>query len=405
MRNSMKVVQINGAAKNGSTGKIVSQLSEVMTRQGIENYIITSGYKEKDDRENVFAVSNNREVKCHQLLAYLLGDAGFHSNKATECVIQILQNIKPDIVHLHHIYGYWVNVEKLTEYLKSAHVKVVWTIHDFWPITGHCTHFEAIGCEKWKTGCFECKQKRNYPYSLILDRSAVLYSRKKELFANWQELNVVTVSQWVERFVSVSFLKERDISVIPNGLDTKMFHQRNVGRKKEFIGKFIILGVAMSWSKKKGLDDFIKLAERLRSDELIVLIGLSEKQRTGLPSNIIGLPRTKSATELCEYYNLADVYVSASVEETMGLTVAEAMACGTPAVVYKETALTELITDGTGIAVEQDYRAIYAAISEIRKNGKQKYSRNCIAIVDQRYDKWKQYQKYCDYYRSVLGDI
>lgn len=400
----MKVVQINGASINGSTGKIVSQLSEVMTQQGIENYIITSGYKEKDERRNVFVVSNNKEVKMHQIQAFLLGDAGFHSDKPTQRLINFLEQIKPDIVHLHHIYGFWLNVEKLFSYLKSKHLKVIWTLHDFWAITGHCTHFESIGCDKWKSICFKCPQRKNYPYSLFFDKSSVLFQRKKDLLENWQELEIIAVSSWVAKYASESYLKNKQITVISNGIDLDTFHPEIVKREELFAGKYIILGVAMSWSSKKGLYDFIKISKLLKKDELIILIGLSKQQQIGLPKNIIGLPRTSTAKELCTYYNIADVYVSASVEETMGLTVAEAMACGTPAVVYQETALTELIKENTGVSVPQSPESLYYGISKIREKGKKHYSSSCEAFVELKYNKWKQYKEYCNYYRNSLRE-
>jgi glycosyltransferase involved in cell wall biosynthesis len=399
----MKVVQINGAAQNGSTGRIVSQLSDVMTFQGIENYIITSGYKERNTKDNVYVVSNDIKVKIHQIEAYILGDAGFHSNITTRHIIQILDSIKPDVVHLHHIYGFWLNVEVLLNYLKKNEIHVVWTIHDFWPITGHCTHFEAIGCEKWKSECGLCEQKRSYPYSLIFDRSKELYVRKKKIFQDWDNLHIITVSEWVAHFVKLSYLREKVISVIPNGVDLEVFHfdGENI-RPAELQNKFIILGVAMSWSLNKGLNDFIQMSKKLEKDERIILIGLSDNQKKNLPENVIGLSRTNSVEELRKYYCAADVYVSPSIEETMGMTVAEALACGTPAVVYKNTALTELITPATGVAVEQGYNELYEGIRHVKAAGKEKYVKACRNYIIENYEKTKQYEKYCEYYRSIL---
>lgn len=401
----MKVVQINGAAQNGSTGRIVSQLSDVMTHRGIENYIIASGYKEHITKDNVFVVSNDMKVKIHQMEAYILGDAGFHSNNTTWRIIRLLDRLKPDVVHLHHVYGFWLNVEVLLNYLKKMGIPVVWTLHDFWAITGHCTHFEAIGCEKWKSECGLCKQRRCYPYSLILDRSKELYNRKKNIFQKWNQLHIVTVSEWVEHFVKMSYLRDKMITVIPNGIDLSVFYYDGDNtRPAELKNRFLILGVAMSWSSKKGLNDFIMMSEILKEDEVILLIGLSDDQKKNLPSNIIGLSKTNSVEELRKYYCEADVFVSPSLEETMGMTVAEALACGTPAVVYENTALTELITPETGIVVEQNYKSLYEGISKVRTMGKKKYADACRDYIIENYDATKQYEKYCEYYKSILGD-
>lgn len=400
----MKIVQINGASQNGSTGRIVSQLSDVMTCQGIENYIIASGYKECNSKENVYVVSSNLKVKIHQMEAYIFGDAGFHSNSTTRHIIQILDSIKPDVVHLHHIYGFWLNVEVLLNYLKKLGIPAVWTLHDFWAITGHCTHFEAIGCEKWKNECGLCEQKRCYPYSLIFDRSKELFNRKKEIFQEWNHLHIVTVSEWVAHFVKMSYLRDKMITVIPNGIDLNVFYsdEENM-RSAELKNKFLILGVAMSWSSKKGLDDFIMMSKILKEDERILLIGLTEDQKKNLPKNIIGLSKTNSVEDLRKYYCAADVFASPSLEETMGMTVAEALACGTPAVVYENTALTELITPTTGIVVEQNYKALYEGISRVRATGKEHYADACRDYIMENYEKTKQYEKYCELYRSILG--
>lgn len=400
----MKVVQINGASQNGSTGRIVSQLSDVMTCQGIENYIIASGYKERNTKDNVYVVSSNMKVKIHQIEAYIFGDAGFHSNNTTRHIIQILDSIKPDVVHLHHIYGFWLNVEVLLDYLKKLGIPVVWTIHDFWAITGHCTHFEAIGCEKWKNECELCEQKRCYPYSLIFDRSKELYNRKKRILQKWNQLHIVTVSEWVAHFVKMSYIRDKMITVIPNGIDLNVFYPDGENtRSAELKNKFLILGVAMSWSSKKGLDDSIMMSKTLKEDERVLLIGLTEDQKKNLPKNIIGLSRTNSVEDLRKYYCAADVFVSPSLEETMGMTVAEALACGTPAVVYENTALTELITPATGIVVEQNYKALYEGISRVREAGKEQYADACRDYIIENYEKTKQYEKYCELYRSILG--
>ncbi len=398
----MKVVQINGVSSAGSTGKIVTQLSDVMTSQGIENYIISAGYKETTQRKNVFFCSSYLGVRMHQILGSLLGDTGFHSFFATRKAISLLKKIKPDIVHLHNIYSYFLNVELLLEFLKKENIKTVWTIHDFWAMTGHCTHFEAAGCYRWQERCGSCSQLNKFPYSRFFDRTTPLLNKKKAIYTDWDHLHLATVSKWVATYLPASILKGKEIRVIPNGIDTNTFKQIPAQRPEALKDKFIMLSVAMSWGKNKGLDDLISLSSKLSEDEVIVIIGLAEDKIKELPQNIIGVAKTKNAEELCRYYNMADVYVTASVEETMGLTVVEAMACGTPAVVYNKTALPELIVDGCGyVCKEKNADALYSAIKKIRQLGKQNYSQACIAHATQNFDKWKQYKKYCDYYSDI----
>lgn len=401
----MKVVQINGVSSAGSTGKIVTQLSDVMTSEGIENYIISAGYKETTKRDNVFFCSSYIGVRLHQILGSLLGDSGFHSFFATQKAISLLKKIQPDVVHLHNIYSYFLNVELLLKYLKKENMKTVWTVHDFWAITGHCTHFEAAGCDRWKEQCGGCSQLKKFPYSRFFDRTTALLKKKKTIYAQWDGLHLATVSKWVANYLPFSILKGKEIRVIPNGIDTGVFKQTAAERPENLKDKFIILSVAMSWGPNKGLDDLICLSSKLSENEVIVIVGLAEDQIKSLPHNMIGITKTKNAEELCNYYNIADVYVTASIEETMGLTVVEAMACGTPAVVYNKTALPELIAEGCGyVCHETDADSLFLAIQEVKKHGKAHYSQQCIEHAAANYDKWNQYRKYCRYYGDLLEE-
>lgn len=399
----MKVVQINGVSSAGSTGKIVTQLSEVMCSEGIENYIISSGYRETAKKDNVYFCASYVGVRTHQILGSVLGNTGFHSWFATRKAIAFLKKTKPDVVHLHNIYSYFLNVEMLLNYLKKQGIATIWTIHDFWAVTGHCTHFEVAGCYRWKEACGNCCQLRKFPYSRFFDRSASLLKKKRAIYEGWKDLHIATVSRWVANYLPESILKGKEIRVIPNGIDTSVFQPLKVEKFPEFRDKFVILSVAMSWGPNKGLDDLIALAGKLDQDACMVIIGLPEDEIAKLPANVKGITRTKNADELCAYYNMADVYVSASTEETMGLTVVEAMACGTPAIVYNKTALPELIVDGCGyICGEKSVDALYEAVQKVRRKGKGYYAENCVKHATENYDKWKQYRKYCDYYRDIL---
>lgn len=399
----MKVVQINGVSNAGSTGKIVTQLSDVMDSQGIENYIISAGYKETKKKDNVFFCASYLGVRLHQLLGNLLGDTGFHSFFSTRKAISILKKLQPDVVHLHNIYSYFLNVETLLKYLKKSGIQTVWTTHDFWPITGHCPHFEAAGCYRWKEQCGHCTQLKKFPYSKFFDRTTTLLNKKRSVYRGWDALHLATVSKWVAGYLPESILGGKEIRVIPSGIDTTTFKPIPAEKPEELKNKFIILSVAMSWGMNKGLGDLIALSDKLAEDEIIVLVGLPEDQIKKLPKNMIGISRTKDADELCRYYNMADVYVSASIEETMGLTVVEAMACGTPAIVYNKTALPELIVDGCGyVCDELGADALYTAIQKVRQQGKSYYAPRCIENATANYDKWQQYRKYCDYYQDIL---
>ncbi|MBA4319473.1 MAG: glycosyl transferase, partial [Flavobacterium sp.] len=318
----------------------------------------------------------------------------------------IVFKIKPDIIHLHNIHGYYLNYNILFNYLSQLGVPVVWTLHDCWPITGHCAHFESVKCEKWKVACHKCPLKLKYPRSLFLDRSYKNYLLKREVFNSLNNLTVVSVSDWLASKIRHSFLKEKSIQTIYNGIDTEVFNIKDdniLVRGKYKIGnRFMILSVATAWTSMKGLQDLVELSKWLRKDEVIVLIGLTKRQLKTVPKNIIGISRTENRSELASFYSAADLLISASYEESFGMTIAESLACGTPAIVYNRTSSPEIISVDTGFLVEPgDYKSINGIIENFRKSGKAGYSQACRKRALSLFNKEIQYQRYIDLYDSL----
>ena len=404
----MKVVQINGSGYYGSTAKIVRQIAEILDTNHIENTIVCSGYKEKSLDKKTICTSTPLSVKIHKLLGFIFGNTGFHSKRATKKLIKYLQEEKPDIVHLHHLEGYFLHIEYLLQFLRKAKIKTVWTFHDCWPFTGHCTYFTEVKCQKWKTGCFECPQLKKYPYSLCLDRSSKLYKKKKALTESWEDLHIVNVSRWMDENVSQSFFKARNRKVIYNGIDTRLFQSDDSGNvlreKLQLKGKFVILGVASSWGERKGLQRFIELSKKMPSNWSIVLVGLTPEQIKEMPEKIIGVKKIKNQEELKTFYNLADVFVNLSLEETMGLVTVEAMACGTPAVVFNSTASPELLAPQTGeILYEQGVEHIMDVLKGIYERGKNFYSAHCREHAVRNFSLQRMQQESYNYYREIEG--
>ena len=319
-----------------------------------------------------------------------------------------LREIDPDVIHLHNLHGYYLNMDVLFDYLSKANKPVIWTLHDCWGFTGHCSHFTAAKCDRWKTHCRSCPQKSAYPYSLFFDRSSELFDRKNNLYSAVPSMTVTTVSNWLAAQVEESaLLSGREVKVIQNGINTEVFMPAE--RLSEINGipiynKKVVLGVANNWGPRKGLQDFIELRKRLSDDYLIVLVGLSDTQKKEIPHNIIGLGRTDNVQQLVALYSTADVYVNPSVEETFGLTTIEAMACGTPSVVYDSTASPELICSDTGrIAEPHDIEGLQKSIIEITGKGKAQYSRACMDHVRTNFSESIGYEKYIALYRNLAG--
>ena len=289
--------------------------------------------------------------------------AGFHSKAATKRLLEKLDEIDPGIVHLHNLHGYYINVEMLFEWLTTSRCQVYWTLHDCWAFTGHCAHFTYVGCEAWKTGCpgpmGACPQKNMYPASRFADASARNYAEKKRIFASLpaERLALIVPSRWLADLVGQSFLAKYPREVRPNTIDTAIFKPTPSDFRKRYglEDKVVILGAADPWTERKGLGDFMRLSKRLNGRFAIVLVGLSERQKRSMPEGIVALGRVEPA-ELAKIYSAADVLCNLSVEETYGLTIAEAAACGTCSLVYSGGACAET-AESFGQIVVDDFEA------------------------------------------------
>ncbi len=399
------LLQINIVVNYGSTGRIIEEFGQTAVQNGWNSYIAYGRIKQVN-KEGLIRIGSGFDVIVHGLQTRLLDRHGLGSRNATLNFIKIISQIKPDIVHLHNLHGYYINIEILFNYLEKAKIPVVWTLHDCWPITGHCVYFDSVGCEKWKTECFKCPQTKVYPASLGIDRSKQNFNLKKKLFLSLQNMTIVPVSKWLGDIVKQSFLKEIPMHTISNGIDTEVFRpsaDTSIRDKYRIRDKFIILGIASNWSPRKGLADFIKLSENVQPDDQIILVGLSDKQIKTLPDRIIGLPRTDNIVDLVDLYSNADVFINPSIEETFGLTTVEALACGTPAVVFNSTASPELIIQDTGFVLEKgDMQGLVGVIKTIKTKGKSSYSLACRERVLKLYDKTDRHKDYLDLYESVL---
>lgn len=363
----MRVLQIN-IFGNLSTGKIAVDIYRKLVSEGHQGVIAFARNSIPDDVPYI-KIGNKFSIYCDGVLTRLTDRAGFYSQNATKKLIEEIKKYDPDIIHLHNLHGYYINVELLFKFLKQYKKSVVWTLHDCWAFTGHCCYYSMVNCERWREGCYNCPQKKSYPSSYLLDNSNDNYRRKKELFTSIPDLHLVTVSKWLENEVKQSFLKAIPCTTIYNGIDTKVFRytESNFREEKGLTGKFIILGVASTWDKRKGLEDFLKLADLLSDEYRIVIVGVGKKEQQKLKANMIGIERTNNVQELVKIYSAADVFFNASIEETFGLPTVEAISCGTPSIVYNTTALPETVTSENGVVVEKNnVTLVYEIIKKIK---------------------------------------
>lgn len=396
----MRVVQINSVCGSGSTGRIVVDLSRTLTEHGIENHVYY-GVGSSNYPLGV-RIGNSLNVTMHQLHTRLLGWHGYASRRATMQLIRALNRMSPDVVHLHNVHGFYLNIEMLFRYLAEAGKRVVWTLHDCWSFTGHCAHFDFVGCDRWKTGCYACPQKRSYPVSWLFDRAGLQWARKKRLFASMDKdkMLIVTPSRWLSDLVSQSILGKYEVRVISNGIDLEVFRPvRSTFRRENGLqDNRIILGVSSSWGKRKGLADFIQLEKRLDKRYQIVLVGLTERQRAKLPKSIIGIGRTRDVQQLVQLYSSADVFVNPTLEDNFPTVNLEALSCGIPVVTYDTGGSPESIHGSCGrIVPKGDVNGLADAVERVTASRIPKEV--CVRHACE-FDKRKKHLEYIDMYMS-----
>lgn len=391
----MKIVQINAVCGSGSTGKICVDVSKLLTEKQIENYILFSSGK--SDYPLGIKHANDKYIKFQALKSRIFGNYGFNSKKATKSLINELDRLSPNVVHLHNIHGHNVNLEMLFNYFKkNPQIKIYWTFHDCWAFTAYCPHFVMAGCDFWKEGCRNCVQKNHF--SWFFDKSKQLYEKKKELFTG-VDLTVITPSKWLGELVKQSFLKECEVKVINNGIDLDVFQptESDFREKYNLKDKKIVLGVAFGWGKRKGLDVFIELSRRLPENYQIVLVGTSDEVDKQLPDNIISIHRTNNQKELAEIYTAADVYANPTREDTYPTVNMESLACGTPVITFKTGGSPEIIDEKTGIVVEKEDIDIFeAAIMKVCENNI--LTKEACLEMAKNYDRYDRYEDYVNLY-------
>lgn len=396
--------QISIEVNSGSVGRIAEQVGLVAISHGWESYI-TYARNHLPSQSKTIKIGTKWDVYWHGIMTRLFDRHCLSSTRATRRLIKQIEEIKPDIIQLHHIHGYFLDMQVLFHYLSSVKTPVIWIFHDCWSMTGHCAYFDYVGCFKWKTQCFDCVQKREYPGSLLVDRSLMNYKQKKHLFRSVENMTIVPVSNWLGDIVQQSFLNIYPLKVIQNGIDLSVFSpQYNTLPIIDKLNGFIILlGVASTWEQRKGLNDFIVLNSVIPVGWKIVLVGLTKQQIKSLPINMIGIERTENVKQLASLYSSATAFINPTWEDTFPTTNLEALACGTPVITYRTGGSVESVSSDTGFVVAKgDVGGIVESVKTIIKNGKEKYVSNCRNRAIAFYDKNKRFEDYVKLYNELL---
>lgn len=352
----MKILQINTVYGEGSTGKIAKDIHDVCRAQGIECVTafrcLRSGQELLEDSVEI---SSPLDSRIHGFLSYFTMFKGCFSKVRTFRFLKKVGKYSPDLIHLHNLHGSYINLPQLFRYIKKKNIPVVWTLHDCWAFTAICSHFSAVNCEKWKTGCGNCPQRKALS-SCPADCTRLVWKKKKKWFTGMKNAVVVAPSEWLACLAKQSFLGEYDVRVINNGIDTSVFKptESDFRKRNGLEDKHIVLGVAFDWDYRKGLDVVIRLASELPDDYRIVLVGTSDATDALLPANVLSVHRTSDRRELAAIYTCADVFINPTREDTFPTVNIEAIACGTPVVTFRTGGSPEMLDDTCGAVVEKD---------------------------------------------------
>lgn len=402
----MRVLQINSVCGKSSTGRIASDLaSQIIQNNG--DSVICYGRDEAvgPSKQFSYKIGSKLNVFVHTALVRMFDLQEIASVVPTIRLCRFIRQYSPDIIHLHNIHGYYLNYGILFKFLKKYNKPIVWTLHDCWSFTGHCSHFENVRCSKWLGNCSNCSQKSRYPQSFLFNNSRLHLEQKRKLFSGVRSMILVTPSEWLKNYVMKSFMGQYKVEVVNNGINRQIFcpskkEADSILTKFNLVSKKIVLGVSTLWDKGKGLDDFSMLSKLLPKEYQIVLIGTDAKVRKEIPSCILAIDRTNSIAELAAWYSAAYVFVNPTYEDNFPTVNLEAISCGTPVIGYKTGGSVESILASKGIVVKQgDIKALADAIvsSNFQEN-----ARAFCADVSKQYDAKVMHEKYLKIYDQIL---
>ena len=408
----MRVLQINCVFRKGSTGKIVNDIHSTLESKGINSYV-SYGRGIQIDEINIFKFCSEIEAKI-QGIYNRLGGLQYGGNfLSTHRLISEIKNKKPDIIHLHCINGYCVNIYTLLKFIAKSEIPTVITHHAEFFYTGSCGY--SLNCNQWKNqnGCMNCSLRRNALGTLWRDNSHNAWCKMKKAFSYFQtnKLIFVAVSPWVkERSQESPILNSFPCEVVMNGIDTQIFYpylnKDNIFDSVRKKDEKIVLHVTASFSTEigtlKGGYHIIELA-KMMPDVTFVVVASNVSISHPLPENIYFWGKAKSQVELAQMYSSADLSLIVSKRETFSMICAESLCCGTPIVGFKAGGPESIALPKYSEFVE--YGNIQQLKYVIENKLHQSYNKNQIAEAAKlTYSANVMVDNYIKVYNKILGN-
>ena len=401
----MKVLQMNCVYGNGSTGKIVYAIHRYLQKQGIDSYVIY-GMGDKVAENNVFRTTNNFVRKLQSLQSRVTGYPYGGAQLGTRNALWYIEKVRPDIVHIHCINGYMVNIYRILEYLKEHKIPTVITNHAEFMYTGGCTH--VVDCKKWLTGCGNCKKIcKEHPISYFFDRTAKEWKLMQQAYSGFEKLYICNVSDWVRNHARKSpFFRDYPVETVFNGLNTETFsfkYDYKLAKQYNPNNQKLVIHVTPAFfSPIKGGNHVIEMAKRM--PKVKFLIAGSTKNDTDIPDNIIFVGRVDDQAVLAKFYSIADLCLLTSLRETFSMVTAESLCCGTPVVGFKAGGPESIALPDYSSFVEQgDDDALER---ELRNMLEFHYDKKTISLTaHSTYNDMKMCKEYLRIYKYIHNQI
>lgn len=399
----MKILQINAVYGQGSTGTIVRDIEKMCEESGIECYVASPDKKVLKAKHG-YVIGNTLDHKIHALLSRIHGKQAYYSHIPTRNLIRWIDEIKPEIVHLHNLHSNYIHLNMLSHYLAERDIKTIVTLHDCWFITGGCFHYTAAGCNKWLTNCKNCPKKKEDTPAFFSKQSAKILADRKKFLLAIPHLYITGVSQWMANEALKTFLKDTPNYVITNGIDMEVFKPTPSDFRKRLglEDKYIILGPASKWLLSVNKQVMAEFSNIMQPDEVLLLFGVTNAI-DNLPDNIITYGYTKNREELAQLYTMVDVFANVTREDSLSLINVEAQACGTPVVTFNQTGPKETVDDINSFNVPVgDVHKLYEAVQKVRKQTTEDTVTQCVQFVHEKYEVYNTYKKYIELYKSII---
>lgn len=405
----MHILQVNCVYKKGSTGKIVADIHQGLEKRGIRS-TVCYGRGIALDEARVYKTCPEWYAHLNHLITLGTGIQYGGCRFSTDHLIRIIGREKPDVVHLHCINGYFVNIYRLVAWLRDAGIPTLLTLHAEFMYTGGCAY--AYDCEQWRSerGCghMPCQRFRSFTGALPKDRSGAMWKRMRDAFAGFSHnLLIASVSPWLmERAEKSAILQGKRHCTVFNGLDTALFCPSDttaLRREMELEGRRVLLHASPRFDPSpdniKGSRYVLELARRMPDTAFLVAGPYADGLQ--VPENVILLGMVSDQAQLASYYAMADATLLTSQRETYSMVTAESLCCGTPVVGFEAGAPERIALQAYSRFVPfGDVDALQAAAEAMLKQPKDPQIASAAAKA---YDRERMVEHYIDAYKTLLN--